>query len=212
MVPGFMKLSQDDQIVLLKAGSFEIAVIRMSRYLDLTQNAVLYVEEKTQDEIMMNMPREETLLPQEVFYTSDTNEMKLVSYVFEVAKSIAELKLSEKEIALYSACVLLRPDRPCLKDADTIRCLQQAVYRVLKIELDRNHILPIKGDVTVCDAVIAKMSNLREVSALHMDALSKFKRTATELKFPELHQELFSFPVSPPPADLLHNTNINITI
>ncbi|GBN23869.1 putative nuclear hormone receptor HR3 [Araneus ventricosus] len=36
MVPGFMKLSQDDQILLLKAGSFEMSVLRMSRYLDIT--------------------------------------------------------------------------------------------------------------------------------------------------------------------------------
>lgn len=115
MVPGFMKLSQDDQIVLLKAGnglinsrgkcalckmcfcvagSFELAIIRMSRYLDLSQNCVLYGD---------------TMLPQEAFFTSDTAEMKLVTCVFEVAKSIAELKLTETELALYSACVLLSP-------------------------------------------------------------------------------------------------------
>jgi nuclear receptor subfamily 1 group F protein 4 len=115
MVPGFMKLSQDDQIVLLKAGkypkiavltleqhpllfvqtgSFELAIIRMSRYLDLSQNCVLYGD---------------TMLPQDAFFTSDTAEMKLVTCVFEVSKSIAELKLTETELALYSACVLLSP-------------------------------------------------------------------------------------------------------
>lgn len=75
-------------------GSFELAIIRMSRYLDLSQNCVLYGD---------------TMLPQEAFFTSDTAEMKLVTCVFEVAKSIAELKLTETEIALYSACVLLSP-------------------------------------------------------------------------------------------------------
>ncbi|VEN43640.1 unnamed protein product, partial [Callosobruchus maculatus] len=94
MVPGFMRLSQDDQIVLLKAGSFELAIIRMSRYLDLSQNCVLYGD---------------TMLPQDAFFTSDTAEMKLVACVFELAKSIAELKLTETELALYSACVLLSP-------------------------------------------------------------------------------------------------------
>lgn len=120
MVPGFMKLSQDDQIVLLKAGwynfsatflflssrssllltitflagSFELAVLRMSRYLDLQQNCVLYGD---------------TMLPQDAFYTTDTAEMKLVSCVFELARSVAELKLTETELALYSAAVLLSP-------------------------------------------------------------------------------------------------------
>lgn len=118
MVPGFMKLSQDDQIVLLKsgsfivklasfsfknvrfnksfliAGSFELAVLRMSRYIDLTQNCVLYGD---------------TLLPEEAFFTNDTLENKLVSLAFEVSRGIAELKLTEVELALYSAVVLLSP-------------------------------------------------------------------------------------------------------
>ncbi|XP_063918552.1 probable nuclear hormone receptor HR3 isoform X2 [Zophobas morio] len=177
MVPGFMKLSQDDQIVLLKAGSFELAIIRMSRYLDLSQNCVLYGD---------------TMLPQDAFFTSDTAEMKLVTCVFEVSKSIAELKLTETELALYSACVLLSPDRPGLKGIGEISRLSQAVVRALRLELDRNHSLPIKGDVTVCDALLTKINSLREISMLHMDALGKLKRSAPHLEFPALHKELFS--------------------
>ncbi|XP_065169158.1 probable nuclear hormone receptor HR3 isoform X5 [Atheta coriaria] len=177
MVPGFMKLSQDDQIVLLKAGSFELGVIRMSRYLDLSQNCVLYGD---------------TMLPQEAFFTSDTHEMKLVTCVFDIAKAVASLKLTETEIALYSACVLLSPDRPGLKGVGEISRLSQAVLRALRIELDKNHTLPIKGDVTVCDALLTKIPVLREVSILHMDALGKLKRSAPHLEFPALHKELFS--------------------
>ncbi|XP_015589106.1 probable nuclear hormone receptor HR3 isoform X2 [Cephus cinctus] len=177
MVPGFMKLSQDDQIVLLKAGSFELAVLRMSRYLDLQQNCVLYGD---------------TMLPQDAFYTTDTAEMKLVSCVFELARSVAELKLTETELALYSAAVLLSPDRPGLKGLAEITRLSQAVIRALRSELDRNHVSPIKGDVTVCDAMLAKIPQLREISLLHMDALAKFKRSQPHLEFPALHKELFS--------------------
>lgn len=177
MVPGFMKLSQDDQIVLLKAGSFELAVLRMSRYLDLAHNCVLYGD---------------TMLPQEAFFTTDTAEMKLVTCVFELSKSVAELKLTETELALYSACVLLSPDRPGLKGLGEISRLSQAVIRALRIELERNHSLPIKGDVTVCDALLTKIPTLREISMLHMDALGKLKRSAPHLEFPALHKELFS--------------------
>lgn len=75
-------------------GSFELAILRMSRYYELNQNCVLYAD---------------TLLPQEAFYTSDPNEQKLVALAFEVARGVAELKLTETELALYSACVLLSP-------------------------------------------------------------------------------------------------------
>ncbi|KAJ8955706.1 hypothetical protein NQ318_008578 [Aromia moschata] len=117
----------------------------MSRYLDLSQNCVLYGD---------------TMLPQDAFFTSDTAEMKLVTCVFEVSKSIAELKLTETELALYSACVLLSPDRPGLRGMGEIGRLSQAVVRALRLELDRNHSLPIKGDVTVCDALLTKIPTL----------------------------------------------------
>ncbi|XP_021932728.1 probable nuclear hormone receptor HR3 isoform X1 [Zootermopsis nevadensis] len=177
MVPGFMKLSQDDQIVLLKAGSFELAVLRMSRYFDLSQNCVLYAD---------------TMLPQDAFFTTETAEMKLVTCVFEFAKGVSELKLTETELALYSACVLLSADRPGLKGLAEIGRLSQAVLRALRLELERNHSVPIKGDVTVYDALLAKVPTLRELSMLHMDALAKFKRSTPHLEFPALHKELFS--------------------
>nr|WDQ26781.1 nuclear hormone receptor HR3 [Sogatella furcifera] len=177
MVPGFMKLSQDDQIVLLKAGSFELAILRMSRYYDLSNNCVLYSD---------------TMLPQDCFYTTDTNEMKLVTLAFEVARAVAELKLTETELALYSAVVLLSADRQGLKGLAEIGRLGQAVLRALRLELEKNHNVPIKGDVTVCDALLAKIPTLRELSVLHMEALAKFKRSTPHLEFPALHKELFS--------------------
>lgn len=66
----------------------------MSRYVDLPQNCVLYGD---------------YMMPQEAFMTNDTAEMKLVSCIFELSKSITELKLTETELALYSACVLFSP-------------------------------------------------------------------------------------------------------
>lgn len=88
------------QILLLKTGSFELAIVRMSRLMDLSQNVVLYGD---------------VLLPQEAFYTSDCSEMKLVAYIFETAKSIAELKLTETELALYQSLVLLWPGKFSVK-------------------------------------------------------------------------------------------------
>ena len=58
-------------------GAFELAIIRMSRYFDLSQNAVLFMN---------------CMLPMEAFMNNrDTIEMKLVSQIFEFAKSIAEM-------------------------------------------------------------------------------------------------------------------------
>jgi nuclear receptor subfamily 1 group F protein 4 len=94
IVPGFMKLSQDDQIVLLKSASLELSCLRMSRYFDLNSGQVLFGE---------------MLMPMEAMLTNDPVERKLVQTVFEFAKGIAEMKLTECELALFSAYALLTP-------------------------------------------------------------------------------------------------------
>lgn len=41
--------------------------------------------------------------------TADATEKRLINEVYDFAKSIAELQLTESELALYSALVLLQP-------------------------------------------------------------------------------------------------------
>lgn len=76
--------------------------------MDLSQNAVLYGD---------------VMLSQDVFYTSNTVEMKLVAGIFETAKAIAELKLTETELALYQSLVLLWPGRNLMKIAQFLPTL-----------------------------------------------------------------------------------------
>lgn len=77
-------------------GSFELAVLRMSRHYDPHRDCVYYAD---------------ALLPADAFYTQDPTETKLVSLAFEVSRSVALLKLTETELALYSAVVLLSPGK-----------------------------------------------------------------------------------------------------
>jgi len=190
MVPGFMQFPQDDQIVLLKAGSFELAIIRMSRYFDLSNNHVLFVGEDAQ------MLEKSIMLPLEAFTMSgSTEEMTLVSQIFDCAKSIAELKLSEVALSLYSAYILLQADRPGLRNVDEIRKLNEAVCNSLQKELLRSHqtIHPIKEEISTISLLINKRHSLRDLSLLHLDVLSKFKRNCgSQIKFPALYGELFS--------------------
>ncbi|QQP52205.1 Uncharacterized protein FKW44_004273, partial [Caligus rogercresseyi] len=64
------------------------------RYFDPSQNAVLFFD---------------VMLPMECFMTTgDTGEMNLVNQIFDLAKGLAELQLSEVTLALYSAYILLQ--------------------------------------------------------------------------------------------------------
>lgn len=159
------------QILLLKTGSFELAIVRMSRLLDLSQNAVLYGD---------------VMLPQEAFYTSDSEEMRLVSRIFQTAKSIAELKLTETELALYQSLVLLWPgecplqrdphmiyyhyisyylsvERNGVRGNTEIQRLFNLSMNAIRQELETNH-APLKGDVTVLDTLLNNIPNFRLAS------------------------------------------------
>jgi len=180
MVPGFMtRFNQEDQIVLLKRGAFELAVIRMSRYYDLSQNAVLFGD---------------FMLPMEAFMTTrDTNEMKLVSQIFDFARGLAEFRLSDEQLALYSGYILLQDDRQGLRNAGVVRELNQAVCQALQRDLMNNppHV-PTKGDVSILHLLQSRRHALREISFLHSEALAKFKSSSSPgLEFPALHRELF---------------------
>ena len=96
------EFSLEDQEKLITEGAFEVALINMSRCFDLSQDAVLFNDYPFFIGSFM--------LPKEAFKTKpDTFEWNLVNQVFDFAKSLAELKLSDNSLALLSAYVLLQP-------------------------------------------------------------------------------------------------------
>nr|AID52829.1 hormone receptor 3 [Tigriopus japonicus] len=179
MLPGFMKFPQEDQIVLLKGGLFELAIIRMSRYYDISQFAVLFSD---------------TMLPMEAFTTNrDTQEMRLANRIFDFAQDLAEMQLSEVALSLYSAYILLQDDRPGLRNTEEISRLNNAVLTALQRELThRPPMVAVKGDVSVINKLMTKRHSLREINYMHLEALNKFRNNAGVLvEFPALHRELF---------------------
>ncbi|CAK1548949.1 unnamed protein product [Leptosia nina] len=177
LIPGFMKLSQDDQILLLKSGSFELAIVRLSRLIDINREQVLYGD---------------VVLPiRECVHARDPRDMALVSGIFDVAKSIARLKLTETELALYQSLVLLWPERHNVRGNSEIQCLFNMSMAAMRHEIETNH-APIKGDVTVLDTLLAKIPTFRELSLMHLEALCRFKAAHPHHSFPALYKELFS--------------------
>ncbi|XP_039747837.1 probable nuclear hormone receptor HR3 isoform X8 [Pararge aegeria] len=177
LIPGFMKLSQDDQILLLKTGSFELAIVRLSRLIDVNRDQVLYGD---------------VVLPiRECVHARDPRDITLVTAIFDAAKTIARLKLTETELALYQSLVLLWPERNGVRGNPEIQCLFNMSMAAMRHEIQTNH-APLKGDVTVLDTLINKIPTYRELSTLHLEALCRFKAAHPHHVFPALYKELFS--------------------
>ena len=89
---------------------------------------------------------------------------------------------------------LTNTDRPGLNRShiSQIKTMNQAVLRGLQSELNRTHKMPSKGDVTVIDQLMCKITELKDLSKMHMDALISFRKTNSTIDFPALHKELFS--------------------
>lgn len=59
----------------------------------------------------------------------------LVSAVFDLAKGLCRLQLTDEEMALFSAAVLLSPERPWLTDSQKVRKLQEKLFLALQHSL-----------------------------------------------------------------------------
>ncbi|KAL3884549.1 hypothetical protein ACJMK2_024683 [Sinanodonta woodiana] len=173
MVPGFMDLSQDDQIMLLKAGSFELALMRCCRVYDAHSDSVVFGE---------------YFLPLEALSAFSEDEEQLKLQIFDFVKTIQSMNLTESEIALFSAILLVRSDRPGLKEVADIQKLHEKLSSALKMEVGNNH----HED----DELLSKLHQctwiLRSLSNQHIAVLNKFKQREPDMEFPALHKELFS--------------------
>ncbi|CAL1611132.1 unnamed protein product [Knipowitschia caucasica] len=170
-IPGFRILSQNDQIALLKAGSMEVVLVRMSRFYN-TDNNTVYFDGK--------------YAGTEVFKALGCGD--LISAVFDFAQSLCSLKLTEPQLALFSALVLLNADRPCLEDRARVQRVQKGV------ELGLTHILQRDNQDNLIPKLYQRMALLRSLCCLHTEKLRCFSQRhphTLHSLFPPLYRELF---------------------
>ncbi|KAM4708039.1 nuclear receptor ROR-beta-like [Discoglossus pictus] len=169
---GFMELCQNDQIVLLKAGCLEVLLIRMTRAFNPLNSTVLF---------------EGKFGGLQMFRSLGCDD--LLSSIFDLGRNLCRLDLSDEEIALFSAAVLMSPDRPWLTESGKVQKLQDRIFMALQKELQKRH---------NCDDLLAKMISklplMKTICNLHMDKLEFFRilHPDTAQSFPPLYKEVFS--------------------
>ncbi|XP_070809459.1 nuclear receptor ROR-alpha isoform X3 [Pituophis catenifer annectens] len=177
-IDGFMELCQNDQIVLLKAGSLEVVFIRMCRAFDSQNNTVYFDGKYAGPDVFKSLGCED-----------------FISFVFEFGKSLCSMHLTEDEIALFSAFVLLSADRSWLQEKVKIEKLQQKIQFALQHVLQKNH-----REDGILTKLICKVSTLRALCGRHTEKLMAFRAIYPEivrLHFPPLYKELFTSEFEP---------------
>lgn len=176
-IPGFRSLGQNDQISLLKNGSMEVVLVRMSRLFNTENNTVFF---------------EGKFAGPELFKSLACGD--LMKAVFDFASGMCSLRLTEHQIALFSSLVLINPDRPCLED----RARVQRVRR--DVELGLNHILHRDNQENLLPKLNQKVVLLRSLCSLHVEKLHWFSQCyplTVHSHFPPLYKELFASDVLP---------------
>ncbi|KAL3855140.1 hypothetical protein ACJMK2_014365 [Sinanodonta woodiana] len=149
-IHGFALLNQDDQVTLLKAATFEVLLVRFACLFDAETNTMMFLNGKL-------YKRMTTGVSSGVGFLLDS--------MFDFAERFNKLNLNDDEIALFSAVVLLSPDRPGLRNIEQIEKVQNKLTESLQNMINLNH----REDNTLFAKLLMKTTDLRTLNALHSE-------------------------------------------
>ncbi|XP_036394414.1 nuclear receptor subfamily 1 group D member 2a [Megalops cyprinoides] len=154
-IPGFRDLSQHDQVSLLKAGTFEVLVVRFASLFDVKDRTVTFLSGKKYSvEALRSMGAGE-----------------LLNSMFEFSEKLSTLQLSEEEMSLFTAVVLVSADRSGIENVNSVEALQENLIRALRSLIMKNH----SNEAATFTKLLLKLPDLRSLNNMHSEELLAFK-------------------------------------
>nr|AAA19976.2 truncated nuclear hormone receptor superfamily protein [Drosophila melanogaster] len=173
-VPGFCDFTQDDQLILIKLGFFEVWLTHVARLINeatLTLDDGAYLTRQL-----------------EILYDSD-----FVNALLNFANTLNAYGLSDTEIGLFSAMVLLASDRAGLSEPKVIGRARELVAEALRVQILRSRAGSPQA-LQLMPALEAKIPELRSLGAKHFSHLDWLRMNWTKLRLPPLFAEIFDIP------------------
>jgi len=117
-LPGFLSVSQEDQIILLKACTIEVMLLRAAKQYDKKSKAINFLNGKFYDK--------------NSFYRAGM-QIEFVDPIFDFCNSMAKLDLDEAEFALLVAINTFSADRQNIKDINSVQHIQDSYVELLNV-------------------------------------------------------------------------------
>ncbi|KFB51497.1 AGAP006571-PA-like protein [Anopheles sinensis] len=175
-VPGFGEFLQDDQLILIKLGFFEVWLAHVARSTNestLTFDDGVYI---TRQQL-------------EVIY-----DPEYTNALFNFTSGLNSCCLSDTEIGLYSALILLS-DRPGLVETKVILKTRECIAEALRVQITRSRANSIGiGALQIMPALEAKVHELRMLGEKHSAHLEWFRKNWSTIRLPPLFAEIFDVP------------------
>ncbi|XP_076291973.1 ecdysone-induced protein 75 isoform X5 [Lasioglossum baleicum] len=171
-IPGFSLLAQDDQVTLLKAGVFEVLLVRLACMFDAQTNSMICLNGQ--------------VLKRESIHNS-SNARFLMDSMFDFAERVNSLRLSDAELGLFCSVVVIAADRPGLRNTELVERMHNKLRNALQTVLAQNH--PQHPDIL--RELLKKIPDLRTLNTLHSEKLLAFKMTEQQqqMQAQQQHQQ-----------------------
>lgn len=174
-VPGFLDLTQDDQLILIKLGFFEVWLCHIARMANTIDGTLTFA-----DGSYFTRQQLEAMFDHE-----------FVAAIFNFMLLFNNLQLNDTEIGIFASVVLLQAERHAVYDGKAIEHAQEKLVEALKLQVNRNH----PGDAHALPQLMLKLAELRQIGAQHAAHLQWFRANWTRLKLPPLFAEIFDIPM-----------------
>ncbi|XP_054166464.1 nuclear hormone receptor E75-like isoform X2 [Oppia nitens] len=155
-IPGFGMLSQDDQVTLLKAGVFEVLLVRLACMFDSHSNSMICLNG--------------LVLRREALHAA-SNARFLLDSMFDFAERLNSLRLTDQEIGLFCAVVVIAGDRPGLRNTDLVHKINRKLDDVLQKAISAAH----PENPNLFNELKKKIPDLRTLNTLHSEKLLAYK-------------------------------------
>lgn len=155
-IPGFGMLLQEDQVTLLKAGVFEVLLVRLACMFDSPSASMVCLNG--------------LVLRRDALHSA-SNARFLLDSMFDFAERLNSLRLSDHEIGLFCAVVVIAPDRPGLRNVDLVTKINKRLEEVLQKTIAGNHPNDVASGQLIFTELTKKIPDLRTLNTLHSEKL-----------------------------------------
>uniref|UniRef100_A0A3Q3R135 Nuclear receptor subfamily 1, group D, member 4b n=1 Tax=Monopterus albus TaxID=43700 RepID=A0A3Q3R135_MONAL len=154
-IPGFQTLSQHDQVMLLKSGTFQVLMVRFCSLFDPKERTVTFLNRQTYSLASLRA----------------LGMGSLLDAMFDFSEKLGSLGLEPDEMALFMAVVLVSADRSGIVEVGAVEQLQENLIKALRSLITSRR----PDDSTLFPKLLLRLPDLRTLNNQHSDKLLAFR-------------------------------------
>ncbi|KAF3689742.1 Nuclear receptor subfamily 1 group D member 1 Rev-erbA-alpha V-erbA-related protein 1 [Channa argus] len=154
-IPGFQTLSQHDQVMLLKSGTFQVLMVRFCSLFDPKERTVTFLNGQTYSLASLRA----------------LGMGSLLDAMFDFSEKLGSLGLEPDEMALFMAVVLVSADRSGIVEVGAVEQLQENLIKALRSLITSRR----PDDSTLFPKLLLRLPDLRTLNNQHSDKLLAFR-------------------------------------